>query len=413
MSEFEALVRQHQAAVCATAFAMLRDRARSEEIAQDAFLVAWKKLPELSPPPAMPAWICGIARNLARNALRKHREVAMSDSTPEPSATTTPLDATLSREQLDLASRALATLSEDDREVVVLYYRADESISAVAAALDIAEPAARKRLQRTRERLRDALTAVESTLRQTRPGPAFTVACVAALAAGRAVDASAATTTSASAAKPALLLAAAAILVVGGAFALRVTTRTTHHDEPVAGSSVAISVASGTGSAPTAQPPPASPRAAKAHELVARITAAERAAIVARVQAGQVPAAAPVEPIIYDFAGSRLDDTSATPPPKVADRLNKSTIRYAVRLMLPMLRECSNEHTPHGTVEVMMHLGGDAESTIVESIEVTGKPPLVQDTEFTECVRTTLLTLELPPRDDPTRPLDVNYPLTL
>ncbi|MBV8761267.1 MAG: sigma-70 family RNA polymerase sigma factor [Deltaproteobacteria bacterium] len=411
MSDFEELVRAHQAAVCATAYAMLRDRARSEEIAQDAFLVAWKKLPELSPPPAMPAWICGIARNLARNALRKHREVAMSDTTPEPAATTTPLDATLTREHIDLASRALATLSDDDREVVVLYYRADESIRAVAAALDIAEPAARKRLQRTRERLRDALSAVESTLRQTRPGPAFTVACVAALAAGRAVDASAAAAP-ASAAKPALLLAAAAVVLVGGALAVRVATHATAapSSDPAAGSSAQIAASPNESPAPSAT---GSSRVEKARELVQRISAAERAAIVSRVHARDVPAAPPVEPLVYDFSGSRLDDTSTPEPPKVIDRLNKGSMRYAIRLMLPMVRACTNDHTPHGTIDVRMHLGGDAQSTIVESIEITGHPPLSEDTEFIECVRTTMLTLELPPRDDPAKPWDVNYPLTL
>lgn len=409
MSEFEALVRQHQAAVCATAFAMLRDRARSEEIAQDAFLVAWKKLPELSPPPAMPAWICGIARNLARNALRKHREVAMTDSTPEPSATTTPLDATLSREQMDLASRALATLSDDDREVVVLYYRADESISAVASALDIAEPAARKRLQRTRERLRDALSAVESTLRQTRPGPAFTVACVAALAAGRAVDASASTGEAASAAKPALLLAAAAVLVVGGAFAVRTATHSATSSSTTSAGSSSVAVASGSVGPAAA---PMTVRGSATREFVEKISAADRTAVLARVHAKDVPAAPKVEPIIWDYSGIRLDDTTPMKPPAKLDKLTKGTVRYAIKLIQPMLLECRTDATPKGTLQVHLHIVGDAESTIVDSVDIPGDPPLSQDTEFTECVRTTMLSVELPPRDDP-RPMDIYYPITL
>ncbi|MBA3459013.1 MAG: sigma-70 family RNA polymerase sigma factor [Deltaproteobacteria bacterium] len=220
MTGFEALVREHQAAVCATAFAVLRDRGRSEEIAQDAFLIAWRRLPELTPQPPLPAWICGIARNLARNAARKHRETPMTATTREPAAATTPLDCALSREHLDISNRALATLRDEDREVVVLYYRGDESIASVAAALEVPVPTAQKRLSRARERLRTAIASVEATLRATRPGPAFTVACIAALAAGRMPEAAAAT--AAPAAKPVVPLAiGAAVLAVVGGFAIR------------------------------------------------------------------------------------------------------------------------------------------------------------------------------------------------
>ena len=198
MNDFAALVKQYQAAVCATAYAVLRDRARSEEIAQDAFLIAWRKLPTMSPPPPLPAWICGIARNLARNVSRKRRETSMTDDITKPIDPTTPLDTALSREHADLANRALAMLSDVDRELVVLYYRCDESIVDVATALAIPEVTARKRLQRTRQRLRSALAAVEAMLRTTRPDPAFTTACVAALAAGRIPDAAAAATATSS-----------------------------------------------------------------------------------------------------------------------------------------------------------------------------------------------------------------------
>lgn len=403
MSSFEELVRRHQAAVCATAYAMLRDRARSEEIAQDAFLVAWQKLPEVSPPPPMPAWICGIARNLARNAIRKRREVVMSDA-PEAAATTTPLDDTLTREQLELANRALATLGDADRELVVLYYRADESISAVAAALAIAEPAARKRLQRTRDRLRDALAAVEATLRQTRPGPAFTVACIAALAAGRAVDASAATAAP-SAVKPALLLAGAAVVLVGGALAVRVATHA--RSSTATGSSAA-------GSSGSSMPiiPAASPRAAATRQLVERISAADHAVVLARVRGHQAPAVTPLPAKVWDFSGSRLDDIAMPKPPAPGTPMGKAQLRYAIKLIQPMLLACRDDQTPAGTIQVQMHLVGDAESTVVDSVDIPGDPPLSQDTDFIECVRTTLLTLELPATNDPA-PWDVYYPFTL
>ena len=66
MDDFEQLVTRYQDVVCAVAYAWLRDRARSEEVAQEAFLIGWQRLPTLREPPVMPGWLCGIARNLAR-----------------------------------------------------------------------------------------------------------------------------------------------------------------------------------------------------------------------------------------------------------------------------------------------------------------------------------------------------------
>ncbi|MCW5801002.1 MAG: sigma-70 family RNA polymerase sigma factor, partial [Deltaproteobacteria bacterium] len=152
--DFERLVHRYQGVVCAVAFAVLRDRGRSEEVAQEAFLIAWQKLPALREPPAMPGWLCGIARNLATNAARKKKESAMPEATPEPAGDATPLDAVLDREADALAERALASLTDADREVVVLYYRGSGTHDEVAAALGVTAAAVRKRLERARVRLR-------------------------------------------------------------------------------------------------------------------------------------------------------------------------------------------------------------------------------------------------------------------
>ncbi len=406
MTDFEVLVRQHQAAVCATAYAVLRDRARSEEIAQDAFLLAWRKLPVMNPPPAMPAWICGIARNLARNAARKHRETPMHDHVTEPAAAATPLDTTLSREHADLANRALSTLSDDDRELVVLYYRCEESMAGVASALEISEVTARKRLQRTRGRLRGALAAVEGTLRATRPGPAFTVACVAALAAGRIPEAAAAASTTTSAARPLLIAAIGAVVLVAASALVLLGT---------------VSPPASSQRATSAPPPPVTSeapgtRSARRNDadvavFLARISAADRAALLARVHAKRTTVAPPagaIAPKVFDFADTNLADTTV-PDPAPTGPLGKKTLRYAIKLMHPMLLACRTDDAAHGRLAIKMRISGTETGSVVESVEVTGDPPLSDDVELVECVRTTLEALELPPMDD-VAPWDVYYP---
>jgi hypothetical protein len=315
-----------------------------------------------------------------------------------------PLDATLSREHAELANGALATLSDEDRELVALYYRCDESIADVAMALAISEVTVRKRLQRTRQRLRSALASVEAMLRATRPGPAFTVACVAALAAGRVPDAAAADAATAIASrKPlaALVLGGAALVVViASVIVVRVATSS---PSPV------TSTSSTPASTRTLSPVDAAP--AHANRLLASISAAERAALLSRVRAkraAMAPPAARFEPKVFDFADVNVNDVTI-PEQAPADALNKKTLRYAIKLMHPMLLACRGDASVRGRLAVKLRLSGEDTGTVVESVDITGEPPLSDDAELVECVRTTLETLELPPMHD-VAPWDVYYP---
>ncbi len=413
MTEFEALVRTHQGAVCATAYAVLRDRARSEEVAQDAFLIAWLKLPELSPPPAMPGWICGIARNLARNAARKHRELGMSASC-EPIAAMTPLDDALEREDRDVANRALATLTEGDRELVVLYYRGEESIAGVASVLGTTETTARQRLHRSRERLRSAVMAVEASLRATRPGPAFSVACVAALANGvlpaNADAAELGVDGGGSLAAPVagkvwlVLVAVAAAIAVGVLVVRRAATSETTRGATSGGSASVIARSAHDAA-------PARRSGFRSGELIGHIRASERAAIIDRVSQVLDRAAPPAaEDIkVYDYADTALADVAVPDPPPTGP-LSKTTLRYAIKLLQPLLVECRSVGAP-GRLAIRMRLVGDAESvTVVESVDITGDSPLSDDAALVECVRETLMALELPPMTEAAR-WDVTYPL--
>jgi RNA polymerase sigma factor (sigma-70 family) len=399
--DFETLVRQHQGAVCAVAFSVLRDRARSEEVAQDAFLIAWQKLPALAEPPTLPAWICGIARNLARNAARRTKETAMD---AEPIATRTPLDAVLDHEADDIAARALAALAEPDREVVVLYYRGDGSVAEVAAALGITEPAARQRLHRGRERLKSAAAAVEASLRATRPGAAFTAGCVAALAAGVVPSAADAATAgspvaqSPSAVGPAAIVGGVlALLGIGVAIAVYVSRNASEH---TAGAASTSRPASGPSASRPDANSPATAGVVRRIDAAARTTLVDAITAARRQRATQVPTGEP-ETKIYDFSGAVLDDLRELPPPKPGP-LSKATIRYAIQEIQPMLLECYTEAAPRlarkdGTIGVTMRLVGEPDiGTLVESVALDGDAHLLADASLSECMRETLMTLELP-----------------
>lgn len=224
--EFARLVAQHQRAVCAVAYSAVRDRAKSEEIAQEAFLIAWTKLPSLTEPPKLPAWICGIARNLAKNA-RRHRsnleDAAGETLEAHPTTAGDPLHDLLEAESHALVERALAQLDPSYREPLVLFYRHDRSLREVATALDISEANAKQRVSRGRALLAERVTGlVERTLVGSGPSAAFTAAVVAAAvtlprtARAQPSRASEPTGASRTSATPWLVGAAAALLVSGG-----------------------------------------------------------------------------------------------------------------------------------------------------------------------------------------------------
>src|SRR3984885_162333 len=70
-SAFEVLVRRHQSLVCSVAYSACGNLALSEDVAQETFWTAWQQRASLEQPDRLKAWLCGIARNLGKNARRK------------------------------------------------------------------------------------------------------------------------------------------------------------------------------------------------------------------------------------------------------------------------------------------------------------------------------------------------------
>ncbi|MCB9688204.1 MAG: sigma-70 family RNA polymerase sigma factor [Alphaproteobacteria bacterium] len=183
---FTQLVRAWATTVCAIGTAITRDPVRGEEVAQDVFVHAWTGLGQLRNPRSFPAWIRQLARNRARDAVRREarrREVGASPLETEVHPHD-PARELLAREEEEAVWAALEELSDDDREVLVLFYREGRSVEQVAGLLELRPVAVRKRLSRARERLRgDVGERLGDVLTRSTPTAAF-VAGVAALLVG-------------------------------------------------------------------------------------------------------------------------------------------------------------------------------------------------------------------------------------
>ena len=187
VAAFQNVVEQHQATVSAVAYSILGDFAISQDIAQETFWTAWKSRTKLREVGKLRAWLCGIARNLARQWRRKNRRVEQpSDMSTqfEPASTAgDPAEQTISAEKQSVVWSSLEEIPEKYREVMILYYRQGQSIEEVAQTLEISAEAARQRLHRGRNMLRGRVEqVVEGVLHRSAPGKAFTAKVMAGLA---------------------------------------------------------------------------------------------------------------------------------------------------------------------------------------------------------------------------------------
>ena len=180
------IVSRYQNLLCSVAYAALGDIKQSEDVAQEAFIEAWKKLDTLRDPEKLKSWLCGILRFKISHYHRKEAQqpVKQAQEIQEDSATSaeTQDDKAIQAQQETLLWRAIANMDTQYREPLVLFYREQQSVQAVAAKLDLSEDTAKQRLSRGRKLLKEAMSVfVEEALKNSKPGSAFTAAVLTAI----------------------------------------------------------------------------------------------------------------------------------------------------------------------------------------------------------------------------------------
>jgi RNA polymerase sigma-70 factor, ECF subfamily len=144
--------------------AVLRDRAQSEEVAQEVLVEVWRTAARYRPERGTAVnWILTLAhrravdrvRSAQAAAARDHR-AALLDRTPEYDEVTEQVEARLEREQV---RRCLGALTEIQRQVVELAYYRGLTYREVAEELSLPLGTVKTRLRDGLIRLRDCLGA--------------------------------------------------------------------------------------------------------------------------------------------------------------------------------------------------------------------------------------------------------------
>jgi uncharacterized protein (TIGR03435 family) len=152
---FAALVTRHVNLVFSVALRQTGDAVMAEEITQAVFIILARKVTTLNDKIVLPGWLCRTARNVAANALtiqrrrqRREQEAYMQSLLNEPIADKTWIQIA------PLLDAALARLGGKDHDAIVLRFFENRELKQVGAALGVSEDAAKKRVSRALDKLR-------------------------------------------------------------------------------------------------------------------------------------------------------------------------------------------------------------------------------------------------------------------
>jgi RNA polymerase sigma-70 factor (ECF subfamily) len=176
---YHELIRPHERSVYMMALSFMKNEADAEDVAQDAFLKAFRNLSTFRAEAKFSTWLISITLNEARSRLRRQAAIRMEslDEPPDEGGTISPAllrdwreipSETLEREEVrKLLQHAVDGLPEMYRQVFLLRDVEELNTNETALALNISVPSVKVRLHRARMMLQKQLTPLLKTVTQT------------------------------------------------------------------------------------------------------------------------------------------------------------------------------------------------------------------------------------------------------
>lgn len=169
---FEPLVRGHEGRALALAQALLGDADEAADAVQEAFVKAYRTLGRMREGSAFGPWFRAILRNHCLDRLRspRRRQERWSEETMDREAWSEPTgQVQVEREQLGVAvQEALAALSPEHREILVLKEIEELSYAEIAEATGIPAGTVASRLYHARAALKKVLVSRGISLEEVR-----------------------------------------------------------------------------------------------------------------------------------------------------------------------------------------------------------------------------------------------------
>ncbi len=170
---FEQLVLTYQNQIYRLCFRMVGNAEDAADMVQEAFLKAWRNLDSFQGDSAFSTWLYRLASNCCLDFLRSQKRrptVSMTtedDEGEEQSIevadnSATPEEKLLQKEEQNEIARAMASLDEEQRQILTLRVVNDLSYTEIGELLSLKEGTVKSRLARARENLRKKLLQIRN-----------------------------------------------------------------------------------------------------------------------------------------------------------------------------------------------------------------------------------------------------------
>jgi RNA polymerase sigma factor (sigma-70 family) len=168
---FAELVIRFQDMAFACAYAVLGDAYLAEDVAQEAFVVAWQKLDQLREPSAFPGWFKRIVLSQCNRLTRGKRLQIVPLDIGANSATTDPGPHVIAEkhELLNRVLMAIKGLPDNERVVTTLFYVDGYTQADIGQFLEVPVSTVNKRLYTARQRLKESVQVFKDNLQNQRP----------------------------------------------------------------------------------------------------------------------------------------------------------------------------------------------------------------------------------------------------
>jgi RNA polymerase sigma-70 factor (ECF subfamily) len=160
---FAGIVGRWQGPLVNMAWRYCRDRGRAEELAQEAFIRAWRGLGSWRRESSFSTWLFALAANVFRSELKRFPAVNLPlEEAVEPSTGASQFRDLATQFNADSVRRAVFALPHRYREPIVLFYFHEMDVAAAARTMGMPEGTLKARLSRARELLRRRFPQLET-----------------------------------------------------------------------------------------------------------------------------------------------------------------------------------------------------------------------------------------------------------
>lgn len=157
---FGELVEQYRDNVYRLAYRMCGNAYDADEAAQEAFVAAWRALPNFRGDAKFSTWLYRLTTNAAIDVMRRekrHQTVGDGEMMELADDADSPQETVERTEQQEAVQKALATLSEEYREVLLLRYMEELDYAEIAEVLQLPSGTVKSRINRAKAALKTAL----------------------------------------------------------------------------------------------------------------------------------------------------------------------------------------------------------------------------------------------------------------